>query len=318
MASKFGESQPVDPVKTVVKTVLTGIVVLVLVIAAFSAFYTIESGQEGVLLTFGQAGQIPSTPGLHFKLPFVQRVVKFDMRTQALGQASLQGGEVGGGSLESASSKDLQIVSVKLVVNYRLDTGKSAEIFSNIGPGYEDTVIAPAVHEATKAAIAQFNAQELITQREKVRSDIQNLLQERMRQFNINVQSVSITAFDFSGEFNRAIEQKQVSEQNAFKATNDLKRIQIEATQVAAAAQGQRDAAIAVAEGQANATILTATAEARKVQMINEQLRQSPQYIEYVKATRWDGRVSMVTGSQGAIPVIDVNSIFAVRANATA
>lgn len=296
-------SQPQDNAAKIVKGVLTGAIVLVLVIAAFSMFYTIESGQEGVVLTFGKADAIPSQPGLHMKWPFVQRVVKFDMRTQALGQNALAGGTEGtGGSLESASSKDLQIVSVKLVVNYRLSTGKSAEIFSKIGAGYEDTVIKPAVHEATKASIAQFNAQELITNREMVRSDIQDLLQVKMQQFNINIQSVSITAFDFSKQFNDAIEAKQTAEQLAFKATNDLERIKVEAEQVAAAARGQRDASIAVAEGQANATILTATAEAKKVQLINDQLARSPQYVNWVIANKWSGMVPQFYMSGGTTP----------------
>ena len=317
MAMKLGESQPVDPVKTVVKTVLTGIVVLVLIIAAFSMFYTIESGQEGVLLTFGQAGKVPSQPGLHFKLPFVQRVVKFDMRTQALGQSAIEGGG-NGGALESASSKDLQIVSVELVVNYRLSTGKSAEIFSTIGAGYEDTVIIPAVHEATKAVIAKFNAQELITNREQVRSEIQALLQEKMQQFNINVQSVSITKFDFSKQFNDAIEAKQTSEQLALKASNDLKRIEVEAQQRAAEATGQRDAKIAIAEGDSQATVLNAKAEAEKVRLVQEQLKQSPQYVSYLLALKWSGNLpSNYLGSGGVIPFLNV-PMNAGAVNATA
>jgi len=304
MVGKYDSSSSVDDVgKKVVKGVLTGILVLVLLIAAFSMFYTIESGQEGVLLTFGKASAVPSLPGLHFKLPFVQSVVKFDMRTQALGQSALQGGE-NGGALESASSKDLQIVSVELVVNYRLYSSKSPDIFSNIGAGYEDTVIKPAVHEATKASIAQFNAQELITNREKVRSDVQNMLQEKMKQFNIEIQSVSITKFDFSKQFNDAIEAKQTAEQLAFKATNDLERIKVEAAQVAATAAGNRDAQIAIAEGQAKATQLNAQAEADKVRLVQEQLKQSPQYVQWVIANKWNGAYPSfyMTGGAGTSP----------------
>jgi len=306
--TNWDEKSSVDDVgKKVIKGILTAAIILFLIIGFFSVFYTIESGQEGVLLTFGKAGAVPSQPGLHMKWPFVQQVIKFDMRTQALGQSALQGGDAGGGSLESASSRDLQIVSVKLVVNYRLMGGKSAEIFSNIGAGYEDTVIRPAVHEATKAAIAQFNAQDLITSREQVRSDIQNLLQSKMKQFNIDIQSVSITAFDFSKLFNDAIESKVTAEQLKFKADNDLKRIEVEAAQVAAQAKGQRDAQVAIAQGQSEATVLNARAEAERVKLVQEQLRQSPQYVSYLLAQKWSGQLpNNYLGAGGVIPFLNV------------
>lgn len=290
---------PVDETgKKVIKGILTGAIVLFLLLAAFSVFYTIESGQEGVVLTFGRANPVPSVPGLHFKVPFVQQVIKFDMRTQKFG-ASAVGSSTS--ALESASSADLQIVSVQLAVNYKIAAGKSAELFSTVGAGYEDTVIAPAVHEATKAVMAKFNAQDLITNREQVRAGIEDLLREKLQSFDINVQSVSIINFDFSPQFNAAIESKVTAEQLKLKADNDLQRIKVEAAQVAATAAGQRDAQIAVAEGQAKATQLNAQAEADKVRLVQEQLKQSPQYVNWVLAQKWSGNYPsfyMTGGSQ--------------------
>jgi len=228
------------------------------------------------------------------------------MRTQKFSESSVAGGG-SGNALESASSADLQIVNVELAVNYRINTGKSAELFSTVGPGYEDTVIAPAVHEATKAAIAKFNAQDLITNREQVRADIQDLLSSKLQQYDITVQSVSIINFDFSQEFNAAIEQKVTAQQNALKEQNNLQVISFQAQQAIKQAEGQRNSTIAVAEGQAQATILNAEAEAKKVQLIQDQLSKSPAYVNWVVANKWNGQTPGFLIQGGSSPNLLLN-----------
>ena len=277
------EDPQVAVIKKVFRNVVLGILVIVLIVAVFDCFYTVPSGQEGVLLTFGKADMAAIQPGLHFKLPFVQSVVKFDIRTQKYGISALQNGDsqgnpATGGSLESASSSDLQIVSLQLVVNYHLTPGMTPVIWSKIGPGYEDTVIQPSVHEATKAAVAQFTAADLVDKREEVRAQIEDLLKQKLAQYNIVVEQVSIVNLDFSAQFNQAIESKVTAQQLKEKADNDLQRIIVEANQVRTAAEGQRDAAIDLATG-----------EAKRVQLVQQQLSQSPQYVEYIKAKAWNG-----------------------------
>lgn len=255
-----------------VALVILGIIVL---IAIFGTFYTITSGQEGVLLRFDKANPTPEQAGLHVKVPIIDRVVKFDMRTQKYGVSAT---EAEGGTLETAASADLQVVSIRLVLNYHLAAGKSAEMFKNVGATYEDTVIVPTVHEATKAAVAQYKAEDLIVKRENVRADIENLLKQKLAPYNIIVEQVLITNFDFSKQFNDAIENKVTTAQNVLVAENQLQVVQFQAQQIVAKANGDRDAAIAQATG-----------EATKVKLIQEQLSQSPQYIEYIKASRWNG-----------------------------
>ena len=287
MASKYDDEIHAQ-VRRVVKAGVAAIVVIFLLVLVFSTFYTVPSGQEGVLLTFGKADMVAIQPGLHIKVPFVQNIVKFDIRTQKYGISSLQNGPNGGegGSLESGSSSDMQIVSLQMVVNYHLTPGTTPQIWSKIGPGYEDTVVQPSVHESTKAAVAQFTATDLIDRREDVRLKIEDLLRGKLAPYNIVVEQVSIVNLDFSKQFNDAIESKVTAQQLKEKADNDLQRIKVEADQVRAAAAGQRDAMIAQATG-----------EAQKVKLIQEQLRQSPQYIEYVKAQRWSGALPQIVMS---------------------
>lgn len=261
-----------DIIRKALKIGLTVGLIIIGFILVFGTFYTIQSGQEGVLLTFNKAAPDGIQPGLHVKMPLVQRIVKFDVRTQAYGASGTES------TLESAASSDLQQVKMELVVNYHLTAGRVPELFSNVGSAYEDNVIRPTVHEATKACTAKFAAVELINKREDVSVCMSDLLKAKLGTYNIIVEQVSITAFDFSPEFNTAIEQKVTAEQDALKAKNKLEQIKMEAEQVRAAAQGQKDAKIAQAEG-----------ESTYVRLIQAQLSQSPQYIEYLKAQKWSG-----------------------------
>lgn len=283
--------------------VFGGIVLVVIIIALFSIFYTIQSGQEGVLLTFNKADPVGMEPGLHFKAPFVQGIVKFDMKTQKFGA----GGSGQSPTLETAASSDLQVVTIQLAVNYHIASGMAPTIFTKIGTGYEDTVISPSVHEATKAVTAQFTAADLIDKREEVRADIENLLKEKLAPYNIIVEQVSITNLDFSAQFNQAIEAKVTAVQNYEQAQNVLKTIQVQAQQ-----------AIAQADGQRNATVLNAEGQAQAVELVNAALQNSPKYVDYVKATRWNGVLPTVMMSgNGATPFIDISGVVSGATNTT-
>jgi regulator of protease activity HflC (stomatin/prohibitin superfamily) len=289
-----------DDIKKVLKIALTGGVILILLILFFGTFYTIRSGQEGVLLTFNRAAPIGIDPGLHVKFPLVQSVVRFDMQTQKYGADASQS------TLESAASKDLQVVKMRIVVNYHLAQSRAPEVFTNLGVGYVDKVIVPTVHEAAKATTAQFTAIDLITNREAVRAEIENLLKAKLAPYNIIVEQVSITDFDFSEQFNTAIENKVTAEQNALTEQNKLEVVKFQAQQVVAKASGDRDARIALATG-----------EAKYVELIQAQLKQSPQYVEYIKWTKWNGVLPSFYMAGGNTPLIMSLPSFATMTNET-
>jgi prohibitin 2 len=258
-----------DEMKSIVfKIVWAAVGVICLAIVLFGSWYTVPSGARGILLTFREAEPGSIEPGLHFKIPLVQTVVKFSVQTQKY--------EADAG----AASKDLQIVSTKIAVNYHLEPSSVPVVFSEIGADYEMKLIQPMVQDSVKAATATYTAEELITQRPLVREKVLSSLKERLAVRGIVVEDISMTNFDFSPEFNKAIEAKVTAEQQKLKASNDLERIKIEAEQIVAQGKGERDAAIARAEG-----------EAEKVRLIREELERSPQYIEYMRVQKWDGRL---------------------------
>jgi prohibitin 2 len=253
-------------VGSIVKIVGLAFLGLMLVIGIFSSWYIVGAGERAIVLTWGSPSMDAQGSGLHFKIPFVQTVVKMDVQTQKYEAKA------------SAASKDLQTVNTDLAVNYHLVPESVPLLYQNIGTGYREKIIQPAVQEIVKASTAGFTAEELITKRALVKENIDKLLAERLLPSGIIVETTNIVNFDFSEQFNKAIEAKVTAEQEALTQKNKLAQKEYEAQQV-----------VATAKGDAEATILNAEAEAKKVQLVNNQLSQSPQYVEYIKAQKWDG-----------------------------
>ncbi len=186
-------------------------------------------------------------------------------------------------------SKDLQDTRSTIAVNYHILPEKANWIYQNIGTEYKERIIDPAVQEVVKAVTARFTAVELITQRERVRSEIKELLKERLVTYNIVVDDFSIVNFAFSQQFTQAIESKQTAEQLALKAQRDLERIKIEAEQKVASAKAEAEA-------------LRLQKENVTPQLIK--LRQIEASLKAIE--KWDGHMPKVTS--GAVPFIDVKS----------
>lgn len=129
----------------------------------------------------------------------------------------------------SAASSDLQTVETSIAVNYDLDADKASDIYRELGMDYEDKVIRPIVQEAVKSQTAKYKAEELIKNRENVKASITDYLQAKLDPYGLNVKEVAITNFDFSDSFNEAIEAKQVAEQNALRAENQLREMEFNA-----------------------------------------------------------------------------------------
>jgi regulator of protease activity HflC (stomatin/prohibitin superfamily) len=172
-------------------------------------------------------------------------------------------------------------------------------------------VITPAIQESVKQVTARFNAEELITKRETVKNQITDQITARLAAYNIIVDAVSITDFQFSQLFKQAVEAKVAAQQRALQAQNELRRIQIEAQQNEAKAIGEQKANIARAEGIKQSNVLQAEGEAQAITIIDQQLRNNPTYLEWLKATKWDGKLPLVTGGgagggQGVTPFIEI------------
>jgi regulator of protease activity HflC (stomatin/prohibitin superfamily) len=235
-----------------------------------NAFSIVPAGHTGVRVTMGSVSEVPLTAGLHFKLPFLQVIEIMDNRVLRVDIDS------------SSASRDLQMIQATVSLNYRVDRASSPSLFKNIGKEFENRIVRPTIQECIKAVTAQYTAEELITKRQDVSNQIKNLIAEKIESHGLRTELFNIINFDFSEEFNIAIEAKQTAQQQALKAEQDLVRIKVEAEQRIAEAQ--------------------AVAEAYRLQ--SQELTENMIKAKWIE--KWDGRLPQVQGGESSSMIIDM------------
>src|ERR687897_779690 len=285
--------------RSIVRIVVPVIIgVIIISIIAVSSVRVVDAGNRGILVQFGNVDtDVSLDEGLHFVVPFRDNVVQIEVRTQKIVESA------------TSASKDLQDVSTQVALNYHINPDRAQVLYQQLGPDYSNRVILPAIQESVKQVTARFNAEELITKRETVKNQIEEQIKARLAPYNIIVDALSITEFAFSQQFTTAVESKVEAQQRALQAQNELRRIQIEAQQNEAKAIGEQKANIARAEGIKQSNVLQAEGEAQAITIIDQQLRNNPTYLEWLKTTRWDGVLPLVTGGaggQGVTPFIEI------------
>lgn len=275
-----------------------GVVIVLLLAIAQSSVVIVQSGHVGVVRTLGavQSNSLPE--GFHFRKPFLDQVEQIDIRLTATeGYAS-------------AASRDLQNVSTKVTTQYSLNGEVAPEIYQRVGDRNKvaAAVVEPAIQESVKAVTAKFTAEQLVTQREAVRNQIaeqinafiQITLGEKDLKNAVRIANVAITDFQFSDEFNRAIEMKVKAEQEALQAKNEkLKRV----TQAEAAAAEKELAA----DAEAYQIAAQSKARADAIKREAEALRGNPELIQLRSIERWDGVLPRFSGGE-AVPFLNLGS----------
>ena len=280
--------------KKIAKIIGTVIISIFAIILFFGSFYTIDAGYKGVLLTFGKAKMITIDEGLHIKWPMAQKVVKYEVRTMKYEAKA------------GAASKDLQIVSTELAVNYRVISEVVPILHNTIGENYEGRIIQPMVQEVVKSVTAQYNAEELIQKRDEVQAKVITELIDGLQTRHLIVEEVSMTDFDFSAEFNAAIEAKVKAEVRAAEAVNDLTRISTEAEQAVATANGRAESIKLEADAKAYQTEALADADAYALRVVRQELEKSKDLLQYEAIQKWTGAVPQYMGMGEAVPFVDV------------
>ena len=191
------------------KLILTIFVVILAVIFLGSSFVVIPAGHTGVALTFGKVEDVVLQEGLHFKVPFVQKIVVVDNRIVKLDVNT------------EAFSKDLQTITTVVAVNYHVGKENSQTLYKNVGMGFEEVLITPAVNEVLKAVTAKYTAVELVSSRAEVSMLLDEGLNEKMNAYGIFINELNIINWDFSEEYINAVEAKQVAEQNLIKTRTE-------------------------------------------------------------------------------------------------
>ncbi|MBQ8507676.1 MAG: hypothetical protein IJ466_09645 [Clostridia bacterium] len=295
--------------KNITRIVVIAVAVLLVLVLAADCFTTVPVGSTGILLTLGkvQEGKALSE-GLHFKLPFVQKIVSMDNRVKKLELST------------EAFSKDIQTVSATLAVNYQLQAAKSFAIYKSHGTQYEQNIIVPATHEVLKSVCAQYTAEELISKRAESSDMMREELNAKLTEMGITVSDFSIIDFDFSAEFIEAVESKQVAEQLKKKAATEnetaiaqaerekqvaIKQAEADAEKLRIDAEARAQSTLIAAEAEANAVKLAADAEAYRME--NEGKYVTNELIDKIIAENWDGKLPVVSGGDGNF--LDVSGI---------
>jgi len=214
------------------KFLLVWILILFWIILLCEGFFVVEPWYNWFTVTLGKVNPTVYTDWLHFKVPIITKSVKYNIQTQKL-EAKTE-----------ASSKDLQIVSASIVVNYKYKESEVVKLYKNVGKEEKvaEKIITPAVQEVFKSVVAKYSAEQLITERSAVSKDIETALNARLQNYGVEIQLFNIVNFDFSKTFNDAIEAKVTAEQDALTQKNKLEQVKYESEQKVVAAEAQAKA----------------------------------------------------------------------------
>ena len=199
------------------RIVIVSIIGLFLLITLFSCFSTIKSGEVGLKVKFGKIVDSKLDEGFNFKTPYIEKIVKVNIKVQKVEITT------------ESSTKDLQIVNSTIAVNYRVDSRKAPKLYRTVGNTYEETVLQPAIKESIKSAIAKYNAEEITVNRSAVSKDCLKQLQNKVKKYGIIIEDFNLTDFSFTAEYTKAIEEKQVAEQNLEKSKLEAEKKIVEA-----------------------------------------------------------------------------------------
>lgn len=249
--------------KKIIKTITVIAIISIIAGLIYGSFFYVPVGYVGVRINI-LTGQTQShSAGTYLKLPLIHNVVNYDVKTQRQEFKA------------NSASKDLQAVDASIVVNFRPDYSKVNDIHTEIGRDYQWKVIEPAVQEAAKAAISKLPVEMVVVERENLRASIEERLSEKLAGYNIIVENVNMTHIDFTAEFNRVVEEKQIEEQKVKKA--EYQRLQ--------------------AEEEKKRQILLAEAEAKKQQLLKESTNKEVIGLKWIE--KWDGKLPVYMMGDG-------------------
>lgn len=238
-------------------------------------FEVVDTGHRGVETKFGKVVSESLPEGLYFYNPFTSDIHEMDVRIQKLeGKASTY-------------TRDVQQASVGVALTYSLNKDKVHLTFSEYGRDYEEKVIPQAVEGALKAIIGTWDAVDLISNREKARAQVEEMLAEALATKNVTVQKLEIVNIDYNDEFEKAVENKVTAIQRAIEASNKTKQIEEEAKQ----------------------KVIAAKAEAESMKIRAQALTQNKSLVEYEAVQKWDGKMPQFMMGNGATPFINLGDL---------
>lgn len=257
------------------KIIAAVVIIALILIVAFNCFSIVNEGYIGVKYRFGQIVDDDLTAGLNIKIPFIENIQQIDIREQVYAVST---------DAYTSDTQTVQELSLKL--NYSYDKSQLSSIIREVGiSNVEQKLLVQNVAKITKNEIGKVKAEELVQSRADVQQKIENELKPLLAAKGIIVQSFAIENLSFDDAFEQSIQAKVIAAQDALKMENKTKEKEEEAKQIVIAAQAKADS-----------QKLEAEAQAYSIQVVQEQLNNSPDYTEYLKITNWNGVLPQVMG----------------------
>lgn len=277
------------------RLLLPAIIVLSGASLLMSSWYTVDEGERAVILRNG-AALGTAEPGLHFKIPLIDRAVPISVQTLKVEFEQM-----------ASYSKDQQPAEIKLSVNFHVLPSSVQSIYSTYGSveGLVDRILRPRVNDSTKEVFGQFTAVSVIQDRAKFGTDVYQSIVKAVGNEMI-IESIQIENIDFSNAYEQSIEQRMLAEVEVQKVKQNWEKEKVAADITRTKAQAEADARLAQATAEAKAIELRGQAEASAIQAKGAALRDNPALVNLIQAEKWDGKLpaTMVPGS--TVPFIGV------------
>ena len=287
------------------------IIFILFIILSLNPFVTIDAGHRGVVFDKLRGGVQTETlgEGLHFRIPFFQRITQIPIRTQKLVFSNDRSGKyiLGRNDIQesrlSAASSDLQDVYVDAVVTYHISPGSVSKIYQEVGLDYAAKKVVPEVIDSVKTFTAKFKVADILTKREEIKKKVFEDLKNNLAKDDIVLEDINLVNFDFNQQFKAAIEQKQIEEQKAEKEKYILQQIEISSQQAVKKAEATKQSKILEGEGIAEYNKLIQQEITDKV-LEYKRLENARKAIE-----RWNGSYPQTyfgSGENSPIPLINL------------
>ena len=315
-------ARPAIGIDTGLKIFIAFVAVILLIAAGTGSFYTVDAGEKAVVLTFGEISSTADA-GLHFKLPFIQPVKKFNVRVQ---KATFGRGEgaLANQPVLSAYSYDQQIIeSYRLSITWSYDADKIDQVYKYFGTGVSDnifhTVISPVVQQSTKTILGQYTAVTIVQDRAKLDHSIAQVMEQQLKEYPVKILSIQLEDVNFSKNYESIIEQTAQKKQEVETARNELQKVQIESQKQVAQAEAENKAIKLQADAEAYRITVQAKAEADAIRLKGDALRSNRELVDLTIAEKWDGSVPQTVVASGngssVVPLLNIGKSGSAQGN---
>ena len=283
--------------KTIKGLIIGGVALVALIVLVTSCTATVETGYTGIVTTFGKVENRTLEAGLHIKSPF-QQIISMDNREQKTPFTT------------EAFSSDIQQVDITGSINYAINKETAMNLFKQVGTDYFNKLVYPRMLEITKGVFSKYTAENLVANRQVLSEQIREGLYQELKDYGINVISLSIENIDFTDAYTDAVEAKQVAAQRKLQAEIEQGQMTMETQQQAERQRINAEAAANVArinaDADAYAVKVRSEAEAEANKLIAGSLTES--LIRFNEIKVWDGKLPVYMAGEGSttVPVLNL------------